>query len=97
MKKKIIILTLIGLLIISGCSSNDDIEKNDTNSETQSTTSSYENSSEDNYSDSYSSNYSSNDYGYDDPREGESFSEYVQRVDPDLYDTMEENLYNSME
>ena len=36
-------------------------------------------------------------YGYDDPIEGESFSEYVQRVDPDLYDTMEENLYSSIE
>ncbi len=95
MKKNIIILTLILaiLLVIPGCSSTDGTDKDDTTSTTQSTTSNYENSSDNNYS----SNYSSNDYGYDDPIEGESFSEYVQRVDPDLYDTMEENLYSSIE
>lgn len=32
--------------------------------------------------------------GYDMPKEGESFSEYVERVDPDLYDSLFEGLYD---
>ena len=36
------------------------------------------------------------DYDYDMPKEGESFSDYVQRVDPDLYSDMEDIL-NSLE
>ena len=29
-------------------------------------------------------------YGYTAPKEGESFSDYVKRQDPDLYDSMQE-------
>jgi hypothetical protein len=33
--------------------------------------------------------------GYDMPNPGESFSDYVQRVDPDLYDSITDR-YNSL-
>ena len=32
-------------------------------------------------------------YGYTKPNEGESFSDYVKRQDPDLYNNMEKRYY----
>ncbi len=37
----------------------------------------------------------SNDYGYGDPKPGESFVDYMKREDPDLYNSMKNN-YESM-
>ena len=48
----------------------------------------------DDYASDYGYDYS-NDYGYDMPNPGESFSDYVQRVDPDLYDSITDR-YNSL-
>lgn len=49
-----------------------------------------------NYSSNKGSNSNKGSGGYDMPKEGESFSDYVQRVDPDLYDSITDR-YNSLQ
>ena len=71
---------------------------NETDTSTSVNDSSNTQSSQDSYSSSSSSNSSSSQssksydydkgYGYTEPKEGESFSDYVKRQDPDLYDSM---------
>lgn len=83
MKKRIIslLIALTVLLSLFGCGTSS-THSNNSNSTTG------------------KSNYSSNSYsdydsgGYDMPVQGESFSDYVKRVDPDLYNDMRTNWDN---
>lgn len=56
--------------------------------------SSYSSYGDNSYSSYGDSSYGSSSFDYDDPDPGESFSDYVKRVDPDLYSDMLD-IYNS--
>lgn len=45
--------------------------------------------------DTYNDYTGGTDYNYDDPLPDESVSDYIQRVDPDLYDSMLDNYYSN--
>lgn len=81
MKKLNFLITTLLLLSLTSCNS----------SSSQNSTSNYSSNSSSNYS-----NYDYNKgYGYTEPKSGESFSDYIKRQDPDLYNSMQDR-YDSL-
>ena len=81
-KKSVVLLVAVVLLfslVLTAC--------------TGSSSKSYSSGSSKSYGSSSSSSSTTRN-GYDMPKSGENFSDYVKRVDPDLYSSME-NRYNT--
>lgn len=92
----IMAISLIFMLLVGSCTSYS-VKSSSSNDSNISSSSSHSSSSSNSGS---SKSYSSGKVtgpgagGYDMPKEGESFSEYVERVDPDLYDSLFDGLYD---
>ena len=98
--KKLFCMMLVGIILCvacCGCGSNNKSYDDNDYSYSNDNNYSYSNDNDYSYSNNNDYSYSNNNdydydkgYGYTAPEPGESFSDYVKRQDPDLYNDMQE-------